>query len=210
MEERTILPRFVVLEGLDGSGTTTQSELLEKRFVSAGITGWFTCEPTDGFLGKSIRRVLKKEISLDPRSLALLFAADRNEHLYGEEGIVKRLNRMDYVVSDRYLFSSLAYQSQFSGYEYVSLINGPFPLPEYLVFLELDPEICQDRMTTRQHRDIFEEIEEQKTFLAWYKRGIESFRGSGMKIAYIDSSASPEAVAEKIWSFLRPESIKRT
>ncbi|MFW5768677.1 MAG: dTMP kinase, partial [Spirochaetota bacterium] len=129
MNTATILPRFIVLEGLDGSGTTTQAGLLKEKFDAAGLTGWITCEPSDGFIGKSIRKVLKKEVSLDPRSLALLFAADRNEHLYGEKGIVDRLTRVDYVVSDRYVFSSLAYQSGYSGFEYVARINAPFPLP---------------------------------------------------------------------------------
>jgi dTMP kinase len=208
MDAMTILPRFVVLEGLDGSGTTTQLELLRRRFDSSGLSGWFTCEPSDGFIGRSIRRVLGKEVTLDPRSLALLFAADRNEHLYGQGGIVEHLDRVDYVVSDRYLFSSLAYQSQFSGFEYVSRINEPFPLPEFLIFLDLDPEICQERMNGRKSRDIFEEIEEQKGFLAWYKRGIDVFKDSGMKIAFLDASESPEGIAEKIWSFIDPESIK--
>lgn len=208
MDTVTVLPRFIVLEGLDGSGTTTQAGILKEKFDAADLAGWFTCEPSDGFIGKSIRKVLKKEVFLDPRSLALLFAADRNEHLYGEEGIVDRLARVDYVVSDRYVFSSLAYQSGYSGFEYVARINAPFPLPEFLFFLDLDPEICQDRMNGRKSRDIFEDMEEQKSFLQWYKRGIESFRGSGMKIFYIDGSEAPEMVAEKIWSFLSPRSIK--
>lgn len=207
MDAKTILSRFIVLEGLDGSGTTTQLRLLEEKFLQAGITGSFTCEPSDGLMGKSIRRVLRKEVSIEPRSLALLFAADRNEHLFGSGGVVELLDKVDYVVSDRYLFSSLAYQSQYSGFEYVSRINEPFPLPEYLFFLDLDPEICQERMNGRGSREIFEDVQEQRTFLSWYKRGIESFRDSGMKIFYLDASEPPGEVAEKLWSFLFSRSI---
>ncbi len=111
--------KFIVFEGLDGAGTTTQLHLLEKNLKEAGVTVFATAEPTDSAIGRLIRSVLRKEISVEPKTLAMLYATDRYEHLYGKGGIIEHLDAGDTVICDRYLYSSIAYQSITCG------INNP-------------------------------------------------------------------------------------
>ena len=81
-----IIKNFIVFEGIDGAGTTTQTKLLGNALKNS-IT---TCEPTDAEIGRFIRLILKKEIAIDKESLAYLFVADRAEHLFGKNGIVEK------------------------------------------------------------------------------------------------------------------------
>lgn len=128
-----IIRGFIVFEGLDGAGTTTQAGLLEKKFKEEGITCSAGFEPTDNFIGKIIRRILRGEEEVAPGTLAKLFAADRHEHLYNNSsGIIARCRRGEIVISDRYLFSSLAYQSIIFGFDRVLKLNSEYPLPEHL------------------------------------------------------------------------------
>jgi len=138
-----ILKNFVVFEGLDGSGTTTQIGILEDFFQknrSSLPLFYKTFEPTNGSIGKIIRSALRKEIVLAPKTIAMLFAADRNEHIYGPEGIAERCGRGELVVSDRYLPSSLVYQGITCGDGFAELLNRDFPGPELLLFFDIDPE----------------------------------------------------------------------
>ena len=84
------LKNFIVLEGLDGCGTTTQTALLAARLEEKGIQAVRTNEPTDGSIGRFIRSVLQKKESVDPFTLALLFSADRSEHVNGKNGIIEQ------------------------------------------------------------------------------------------------------------------------
>ena len=107
-----ILQRLIVLEGLDGAGTTTQMRLLSERLTRDGKPHAATWEPTDGPIGQLLRSILARDTRAHPRSIALLYAADRNEHLYAPViGMEARAKKGEIVICDRYLFSSLAYQS---------------------------------------------------------------------------------------------------
>ena len=155
-----ILNNFVVFEGCDGSGTTTQLSILEDFFQQnrnrLSLPPLYkTFEPTNGSIGKMIRSCLRKELTFLPESVAMLFAADRNEHLYGIDGIAERCGRGELVVSDRYLPSSLVYQGLLCGEELPARFNQDFPGPELLLFFDIDPEIAQKRMASRDSRDIY-------------------------------------------------------
>jgi dTMP kinase len=132
----SILHRFAVLEGLDGSGTTTQLRLAGRRLEREGVPHFLTWEPTDGPVGTLIRSILRHEVPAEPCTVAMLYAADRSEHLHGPGGILERASRGELVLSDRYLFSSLAYQSLECPEEQVAGLNAGFPLPELLVFVD--------------------------------------------------------------------------
>ncbi len=140
-----ILDRFVVFEGLDGAGTSTQLEMLRDALQQRGTPCFATCEPTDGAIGKLIRAVLRGELEVSGCTLALLFAADRSEHLYGSDGVLAALRTGGSVACDRYLFSSLVYQSTDCSGEYVAAVNARFPLPRWLIFIDTPPEECQRR-----------------------------------------------------------------
>ncbi|MEW5814514.1 MAG: dTMP kinase, partial [Spirochaetota bacterium] len=100
--DHPILKGFIVFEGLDGSGTTTQVRLLSEKLTEKGIPVWTTCEPTDRFIGKNIRKVLRGEEKIEPPALALLFAADRYDHIYNpSDGIITHIDKAEWVLCDR-------------------------------------------------------------------------------------------------------------
>src|SRR4051812_30957527 len=84
---------FIVLEGLDGAGTTTQQQYLTAAFESRGVPHWSTFEPTHSPIGELLRRAIDGDIKLADDTLGLLFAADRQEHCSGEDGVERRLER---------------------------------------------------------------------------------------------------------------------
>ena len=200
-----ILKNFVVFEGIDGSVTTTQIGILEDFFqlnrprLSLPLLHT-TFEPTDGCIGMLIRSALRGEIDLAPKTAALLFAADRNEHIYGPGGIAERCNRGELVVSDRYLPSSLVYQGITCGKEFPVLLNREFPAPELLLFFDIDPETAQKRISGRKHRDIFEYMNFQVQVRERYKALLPDFSAAGVIVQTIDASRTPEEVAAAVWS----------
>ena len=102
---------FFALEGIDGSGKSTQLQLLAGRLEAAGIPCLTTREPTDGPIGQLLRQVLTRQLSCDSRVVAPLFAADRLDHILNAgTGVLQALERGITVLSDRYYFSSYAYQ----------------------------------------------------------------------------------------------------
>jgi dTMP kinase len=201
----TVLERFVVLEGLDGAGTTTQLQLLDRRLGLEGIPHFCTGEPTPGQIGRQIRAILRREAQVDPRTMALLFAADRNEHLHEpDNGILARLRRGELVISDRYLFSSLAYQSVECPYEYVREINRPFPLPQLVLFVDTPVVVSQERLGRRASGELFDAAVIQPRILELYHRAFAQFEGSGMELVRLDGTSSVEELSDKIWKILSP------
>lgn len=203
MNKAEILPNFLVFEGLDGAGTTTQASLLEERCAQEGLACFLSREPTDGAVGRLVRAALRREVSLAPQTLAHLFAADRWEHLYGPGGILEALDRGELAVSDRYLFSSLAYQAVESDPQLVRRLNQIFPLPEFLVFLDISPETGENRVSRRGEREIYEYRDFQNRVAANYRQLWQSYASSGMKILSLDGSADPGSIHRQIWSFIR-------
>lgn len=159
-----ILKNFWVLEGLDGAGTTTQLKKIAEELRIRNIPSFITAEPTQNEIGKLIRRVLSGEISCRQSTIARLFSADRDDHLYNEGyGIIKHLEMGEIVVSDRYLFSSLAYQSIGFNLETVQKLNNDFPYPEYVIYIDTPEEDCLNRVNSRGNaKEIYEKLDYQK------------------------------------------------
>ena len=200
-----VLDRFIVLEGLDGAGTTTQLELAECRLRSMGVAHCCTSEPTSGPIGKLIRDVLAGRLSVQPWTLAMLFAADRTEHLREpKNGILERLDRGEAVISDRYLFSSLAYQSLGCDFSFVHSLNAGFPVPRHLVFLDTPVKESQRRLQLRtgSGQELFEGAEIQERILANYRRSFDLYGGSGMELHILDGAKSAEEVFENFWKII--------
>jgi dTMP kinase len=198
-----IIPNFAVFEGGDGSGTSTQLSLLKKRLKTSEKPVLYpTFEPTDGLVGKLIRAALKKEIIFKPETLAMLFAADRNEHLYGSCGIIERASRGELAVCDRYVLSSLAYQSVECGDELPKMLNSLFPAPEVLLFFDIDPEIAMERLKGRASLEIFEYREFQIKVREKYLSLLGTYSDAGVRVELIDASKSEQEVASRVWSEL--------
>jgi dTMP kinase len=202
-----ILRNFAVFEGIDGTGTTTQLNMLRDSY-DRNASGekspvWFTCEPTSGEIGRLIRRALSGEIALSGDAMARLFAADRAEHIYGAGGIVERLDSGMAVFSDRYLFSSLAYQGETVSTELPRKLNEDFPLPEILFFFDLDPDAAMERVERRAGKlEIYEKRDFQRKVRARYLETVDRFEREepAMRVIRIDAALPVRSIAEKIWS----------
>lgn len=200
----TILENFIVFEGVDGSGTSTQLELLGERLRVAGAAASLSAEPTKGPIGRLIREALAGRTPLEAESVARLFAADRGEHLNGAGGIRESLRAGNIAVSDRYVFSSLAYQGLTCGAELPAALNAPFPLPELLLFFDIRPELSLARLAGRGERDIYENESFQTRVDRAYRGVIAAYRDRGMRIAIVDASQPVGAVHEEVWRAVEP------
>ena len=199
-----VLENFIVFEGIDGAGTSTEI----KKIVESNPEKYVaTAEPTTNETGKFLRRMLAGEFKVDEKTSSYLFAADRCEHIYGEKGVINMLKQGKTVVSDRYFFSSLAYQSVSCGKELPRLVNSPFPLPEYLFYFDINPEISLARVTSRGEKtEIYEQIDMQKKTAALYEEVISEYeadKSSGMKIIRVDATKSIDEVAAFIADCLK-------
>lgn len=198
-----VLNNFIVFEGLDGSGTTTQLSLLQNLLSQKKI--WFTVEPTNNEIGLLLRKVLKGTYKFNNETLAYLFAADRCEHIHGNKGIVSHIKNGYTVFCDRYLFSSLAYQSPQCGNNIPEKLNEDFPLPEYLFYFDIDSTTSLKRVMGRGETEIFEKADIQKRTQEEYERVINEYKkyeSDGMKIIRIDASQSIENIHKNICTSL--------
>ncbi len=155
---------FIVLEGIDGSGTSTQSELLKNYFISQGEKAIISPEPSSGIIGNLIRQALKKRIlftkdtDLFDEQMAYLFASDRHDHLYNDiDGVFKLIKDGFHVISTRYYFSSLAYNCQTpEQFDFVSKLNHKFPNPDLVIYLDIPVEVSLDRIKERSLKEVYE------------------------------------------------------
>lgn len=192
------LQDFIVFEGLDGAGTTTQARLLAEHFRSRGKEVFLTCEPTDGPIGRLIRAVLSKEIILTPRTLAKLYAADRDEHINGIGGVREHTEQGRIVISDRYFFSSIAYQSIDSPIDSVIGYNSEYPYPELIIYIDTPVEVCMERILSRSTTsDIFEIEHIQRSVYDNYRRAFELLP-EGVRLIRVDGSLGIEEVTARI------------
>ena len=137
----------VALEGIDGAGTTTHTRLLADRLLAHGFDVVSTREPSDGPVGKLIRRGLRGEVPMEAATLALLFAADRLEHL--DRLVRPAVQRGAVVVTDRSLLSSLAYQGMDLPEDWVEQINSRAPWPGLVLWLDVPPAEALSRIAAR-------------------------------------------------------------
>lgn len=135
---------FIVFEGLDGSGLTTQSIMLRDYLTDKGFNVMLTKEQTDGLIGGMIKSSLKGEWKTDPITLQLLFAADRSHHVKNE--IEPALKAGKIVISDRYILSSFAYGSINVDLNFLKKINSMFPVPNITIIVDTKPKICIERI----------------------------------------------------------------
>lgn len=199
-----ILKNFIVFEGIDGSGTSTQIKEISKKLEKKKAL--FTCEPTDSEIGKFLRKILKGSEKVTPETISLLFAADRAEHLYSNQGIIENCKKGNLVISDRYLFSSLAYQSHTCGKELPFNANSTFPLPEILFFFSIDAKTALNRVLKRDgnNTEIFENLDYQIKTAEEYRRVIDDYKNknTGMKIIEIDAASPVEKITKNIWTVI--------
>lgn len=167
---------FIAFEGIDGAGLTTHARMTERYLEGKGLKVVLTKEPTDGLVGGLIKACLRGEWKADPMTLQLLFAADRCHHVNTVISPALRSGRV--VVTDRYLFSSLAYGSLNLDYEWLKVVNSLFPLPDLTFILDLNPleairRIKEDRFAV----ELFEEVEKLEKVRKAYLKIAREYRG---------------------------------
>ncbi len=170
---------FIVFEGIDGAGTTTQAQRLVASLETGGIPACFTCEPSTEPPGVLIRDILAGDDEVQPETLALLFAADRREHLFHPlRGIQSLITKGTTVVCDRYVFSSYAYQGVTTGIDLVVALNHDFPMPDHLFFIDTSPDESDRRLQTRPRRDRFETLSLQRDVAERYRDVMDHFENT--------------------------------
>ncbi|MDD3929054.1 MAG: dTMP kinase [Sphaerochaeta sp.] len=198
----SVLTNFVVFEGLDGAGTTTQMQLLAEYCDKSDRPCRPTFEPTDKPIGRLVRSVLQKQLVTTPLALAMLYAADREDHLYNPvNGLVHDLEKGKLVISDRYLYSSLAYQGVECEYDKIASLNE-FPAPEYVFFIDTPVDECLRRISGRGNET---ELFEKHEFLERVKENYEKIFSSlpqEVHLVRIDGLLGKEEIAAQIQNVL--------
>lgn len=200
--------RFVVLEGLDGAGTTTQVERIAHALRAEGERVCVTRQPSDGPVGAQLRAALTGRLGLPNRrgpltedTLALLFAADRLDHLAAV--VEPAIERGEIVLCDRYVLSSLAYQGSALPMAWVESINSRARRPDLTLFLEVKVDVASRRRAARGGEpELFEADERQRRIARQYMAAIRR-RTPKERIVRIDGGQGVEAVTEESVRVLR-------
>jgi dTMP kinase len=199
--------RFVVLEGLDGAGTTTQARLLGDRLRAEGRRVHVTAEPSGGPAGALVRQVLTHRVSggaggFDPGALALLFAADRLDHVAAE--VLPKLEAGVDVVSDRYTLSSLAYQSLTTGdARWVAAVNAKAMPADLVLFLKVRPKVAVGRREAASiDRELYEVAEFQRRVARSYERAVARLQAAGHRVEILDGERPVNEVAGAVWELV--------
>lgn len=198
----------IVIEGLDGAGTTTQMKLIAKRLEDEGKKVFVTHEPTDNPIGKMVRDVLQKKIKTTPNALALLFASDRDDHLYNKEyGLMEKIQEGYVIITDRYKYSSIAYQGAECDIEYIKAINNNFPHPSHLIFIDTSPESCMERIEKRgSEKELFEKVEFLKKVRDNYLAQFTSLPQE-VNFLLINGEKSIGEIEDEIWQWLKSKGL---
>ena len=202
--------KFIVFEGIDGAGKTTQIKLLRDKLASRGIECFITAEPTDMPSGKLIREALSGRVKTTTAEMADMFARDRVIHNKDmEKGIGSHLERGICVISDRYYYSSLAYQGSELGFETVAALNLDNPdirTPDICLFLDLSPEKSLERIGKRADTptEIYENYDYLEKTRKMFFDVFDRLRARGEHIEIIDASGNAEEISDKIIDFVLP------
>jgi dTMP kinase len=200
---------FIVLEGIDGSGKTTQGDRLLAYFQARGASAILSPEPTDGPVGRLIRQALQRQLFTydDPgefeAQMGYLFAADRHYHLYHPDtGVNAKLQQGCHVITTRYYFSSLAYNCHTDAdWEFVQRLNKSFPAPDWVIYLDLPVDIALQRLGDRQQsigtapRECYEQREKLLAVHRNYDKIFDHYPG---QLRRLDASLPVEQLHQTI------------
>lgn len=178
--------KFIVFEGTDGSGKSTQMKLLGKYLKTKGVSCFYTCEPTDSPFGALLRSCLTGRIETNEHAIATLFAADRLDHIFNTvNGIKSKLDAGVTVLCDRYYFSSFAYNGGMVSLDWVIELNRPARealKPDLVLYLDVDPEEGMRRVSRRGETERYETLEKQKRIRENFFAAFERFPDEQVEI----------------------------
>jgi len=198
---------FIAFEGIDGSGKSTQVKLLTEKLEQAGLKVYTTCEPTDGPIGKIIRDIFTHKMEADHRTIAALFVADRLDHLLNKtNGILKKLEEGYTVITDRYYFSSYAYQSTHMNLDWVikaNSLSADLLRPDLNIYIDISPELSMERLNKgRSSIELYETLENLQNVRNKYFDVIALLK-KDEEVLVIDGNRSPENISSEIWNDLK-------
>ena len=198
--------KFIVLEGIDGCGKSTQIERLAARLRAEGREVVLTAEPTDSVSGKMLRTALSGAEKRTAAEMAALFLLDRIHHNVSKGGIEELLASGVDVICDRYYYSSLAYQGSETDFEWVRHMNLSCPeirRPDLCVFLDLLPQESLRRIAaSRSSVEIYEKEELLEKFRARFLSVFELLKETD-RVAIVDASSSIDEVSEAVFAAVK-------
>lgn len=195
---------FIAFEGIDGSGKSTQVRLLKEKLEAAGHKVYTTCEPTDAPPGKMIRDIFNHRIDGDHRTIAALFVADRLHHILNKtDGLLKMLKDGYTVITDRYYFSSYAYQSPHLDQNWVIQANSlaaGLLRPDLNIYIDISPEISIERLNKgRTSIELYETLDNLRLVRDKYLELIDLLKNEE-SVLVANGDQTPEEIAGDIWS----------
>ena len=194
---------FIAIEGLDGSGKSTQLRPLAENLKAVGHNVYTTAEPTQSRIGLMIKDIFKHKMEADHRTIAALYAADRLEHVLNKtDGLLKKLEEGYTVITDRYYFSSYAYHGTHMDMDWVIEINSlvaDLLRPDLNVFIDVPIDICVKRLN--KGRSLTELYEDEDNLNQVRKKYFEAFEKLKQreKIFIADGNRPAEMISKDIW-----------
>ncbi len=192
---------FIVFEGIDGSGKSTQAVLLKKRLEGMGRRVTFVKEPTEGKWGRKIKEIAQNgraDVTLEEELDYFIF--DREEDV--EQNIRPALEQGGIVLADRYFYSTIVYQSSLGlDPEVIRRRNSVFPVPHLVIILDIPLESSPVRINSGRREEAnlgYEQLE----YLAKVRQAYDGL--TDPNIVRLDGTLSIEAVAENIWETVLP------
>jgi dTMP kinase len=196
--------KLIVLEGLDGAGTTSQAARLCTALNGRGILTHQTRQPSDGPIGKLIRQMLTGSHMMEDGSMphqdmfSLLFAADRMDHCQRE--VAPALAAGKVVVADRWYHSSFAYQGTSADAAWLATLNQRARVPNLTLFLKVAPEVAAQRRTLAgRSQELFEDLAMQQKVASGYDTVMLTL-SSKETIVTVDGEQSMDAVFAEVLS----------
>jgi dTMP kinase len=198
---------FIVFEGIDSSGKTTQAELLKNYFIQQQEQVVISPEPSNGIIGNMIRQALKQRIifsrdrHLFDEQMAYLFAADRHDHLYNDlDGVFKLIQDNYHVISTRYYFSSLAYNCETpEKFNFIQKLNDRFPEPDLTIYIDIPIEVSLKRLQERSLKEIYETKHKLTQVSQQYRQIFADYPG---KAIAIDGTNDVTQIHQQIVEFI--------
>ncbi len=202
---------FIAFEGIDGSGKSTQVNLLKERLEAAGLKVYTTFEPTDNPIGKMIREVFSGKMEADHKVIAGLFVADRLHHLLNKEnGILKKLEEGYTVITDRFYFSSYAYHAVHMPMDWVIQANSmsaSLLRPDVNIYIDITPDESMARIQkSREVIELYETLDNLKQVKLKYEEAFEHQKNIENIITVL-SEKNAEDTSQEIWEKLKGQNL---
>ena len=200
--------RFIVFEGIDGSGKSTQITLLKERLEALGVPVYLTREPTDGPYGAMLHTIMTGRLDACPETIAAMYVADRMDHIKNSRnGLLKKVEDGITVISDRYYFSSYAYQGAHMSMDWTIMANSICAdalRPDLNLFLDLTPEVSFARISqNRTDFEIYEKLDNLKATRDKYFEAFDKLKEEE-RVAVIDADCTVAELSDRIWAQIAP------